>query len=156
MNFLGPYKYVLDAIIIAALLAGAFYLRHLDTTYQQSIGAARVQAQWDAQRLADATAQRATEIRQQKEKDDAEKQADKQRQVLAAAATAAAQSGRLLDTTLQTIRTGASTATRDAIAASLTACTTVLGTMAQTGGRISAEADAHAADSMMYQQAWPK
>jgi hypothetical protein len=61
LNLLGPYKYVVDAIVIAALIAGACWLRHWDTTTQQEIGAARVQAAWDNEKTVNADA-RAKEV----------------------------------------------------------------------------------------------
>ena len=89
MNFLGPYKYVLDAIVIYALVAGIAFGVHKYNDHQQSIGEARVQAQWDKANAAAKDAQRALEIQFQKEKDDAIAQAAKNVQVANAAAASA-------------------------------------------------------------------
>lgn len=152
LALLSRYKIALDIIVVAALLAAAVWGIHLYNAHQQDIGASRVQVAWDKER-AEA---RTREIQLQKDKDDALAKSEIQRKALVSAANATVGANRLLDSTLQTIRAGASTATRDALTASLTACTTVLSTMAKDGGRIAAEADGHAADSLMLQNAWPK
>jgi hypothetical protein len=67
MNFLGPYKYVVDFLVIAVLVGAAALGVHKYNTYQQDIGAARVQAQWDREKAADAVA-KAQMIQDQKAK----------------------------------------------------------------------------------------
>lgn len=57
LNFLSPYKYVIDAIVIAALVAGIAFGIHKYNANQQEIGASRVQASWDAEKSAQLAAQ---------------------------------------------------------------------------------------------------
>ena len=99
MNFLGPYKYVLDAIVLLALVAAVAFGVHKYNTYQQDIGAARVQELWDKQLAADKEVQRTREIQLTKERDDALAQAAKSRQTIAAAVDSAAITGRVLHDT---------------------------------------------------------
>jgi hypothetical protein len=115
-----------------------------------------VQAQWDAQRLADATAQRANEIRQQKEKDDAEKQAQVRIAAANAAAAAAGQSSRVLDSTLKTILARSSTDSVETNRKYTAALGAILGACKEEYRSVGKEAAGHASDSLKYQQAWPK
>ena len=156
LSFLSPYKIVIDILVITSLIGGGVWCIHLYNSHQQDIGATRVQVAWDKERAEQKEAARTRELQFQKDKDDAIAKSEIQRKALVSAANATVGANRLLDSTLQTISAGASTATRDALTASLTACTTVLSTMAKDGGRIAAEADSHAADSLMLQNAWPK
>lgn len=156
LNLLGPYKYVVDFLAIAALVGIAAFGLHKYNTYQQDIGAARVQDQWDKAVILAKDAQRLREIQFQKEKDDAIAQAAKNSQISAAAATATAQSGRVLQSTIETIlaRSGADTADANrkytaALATVLTECTSAYREMARA-------ADGHAIDSQTLMNAWPK
>ena len=56
LSLLGPYKYVLDFLVVAALVAAAAVGLHAYNAHQQGLGEARVQAQWDKQKAADADA----------------------------------------------------------------------------------------------------
>ena len=56
MNFLGGYKYVVDFLVIAALVCLAALGVHKYNDYQQGIGEARVQQQWDKEHAAQAQA----------------------------------------------------------------------------------------------------
>jgi hypothetical protein len=155
MNFLGPYKYVVDFLIIAALVGLAALGIHKYNAYQQDIGEARVQAAWTAERLAQAEAKRAREIQFQKEKDDAIAQAAKNVQVATAAAAAATQSSRVLDDTLKAIlaRSGS-----DSVEANRKYTATIAAVFADCKDKyreLGREAQGHADDSLMYQNAWP-
>ena len=57
MNFLGSYKYVVDFLVIAALVGLAAVGIHKYNAYQQDIGEARIQSRWDAETLARQQAQ---------------------------------------------------------------------------------------------------
>jgi hypothetical protein len=156
LNLLGPYKYVVDFLVIAVLVGLAAFGVHKYNVYQQDIGAARVQDQWDKAVILAKDAQRQREIQFQKEKDDAIAQAAKSAQVSAAAATAATASGRVLQSTIETILARSGTDTADAnrkytaaLAAVLTECTGAYREMART-------ADGHALDAQTLSNAWPK
>jgi len=49
-TLLKPYKYVVDAVVLAALVAGLAFGVHKYNEHQQEIGEARVQAQWDKEK----------------------------------------------------------------------------------------------------------
>ena len=156
MNFLGPYKYVLDAIVIAALLAGAAWLRHWDTTTQQNIGAARVQALWTEQKLTDERAADALKAQYQKEKDDAEVQAAKSIQAANVAAAAAANSSRVLDGTLKAVLNASANGDINANRRYTAALAEVFGDCKDQYRELGREAQGHADDSLKLQQAFPK
>jgi hypothetical protein len=156
MNLLGPYKYVVDFLVIAALVGIAAFGVHKYNAYQQDIGAARVQDQWDKAVILAKDAQRQREIQFQKEKDDAIAQAAKSAQVSAAAAASATQSGRVLQSTIETIlaRSGSDSVDANrkytaALATVLTECTSAYREMAKN-------ADGHATDEQTLMSAWPK
>jgi hypothetical protein len=50
-DLLGPYKYVVDALVFLVLVGGIALGLHKYNTYEQDIGASRVQALWDADKL---------------------------------------------------------------------------------------------------------
>ena len=155
-SFLRPYKYVIDVALVLALVATFAFGVHTFALHNQRIGEDRVQAQWDRAQTAALEAQRLREIQFQKEKDDAVNQAQKSIQAANAGAAAAAESGRVLHSTIETILARSpgdpADATRKytaALAAVLDQCQAAYGQMAKT-------ADGHAIDSLTYQKAWPK
>ena len=155
MNLLGPYKYAIDALVIAALLAGAAWLRHWDTTTQQAIGAARVQAQWAEQKSTDERAAAALRAQYQKEKDDAEVQAAKNIQVANVAAAAANQSSRVLDATVKAVLSASANGTVEANRRYASALAEVFGDCKDKYRQLGREAQGHADDSLKFQNAWP-
>lgn len=156
LDLLRPYKWLLDALLIAALAAGAAWAAHAYNAHQQAIGAARVQAEWDRSKAEALAAQRDRETLLQKGVNDAQTQAQTARQTAVAAAGTAAAAGRLLDSTIQA--RGAALAGDPS--SPLAQYTTILGAVlseCQTAYRgMAATADGHAADSLMYQRAWPR
>ena len=156
LNLLGPYKYVVDFLAIAALVGIAAFGLHKYNTYQQDIGAARVQDQWDKAVILAKDAQRLREIQFQKEKDDAIAQAAKNSQISAAAATATAQSGRVLQSTIETILARSGTDTADANRKYTAALATVLTECTSAYREMARAADGHAIDSQTLMNAWPK
>ena len=156
LNLLGPYKYVLDALVIFSLVALGAFAVHKYNAYQQDIGAARVQDQWDKAVILAKDAQRLREIQFQKEKDDAIAQAAKNAQVSAAAAASATQSGRVLQSTIETILTRSGTDSTDANRKYTAALGTVLSECTSAYREMARRADGHAADVQTLTNAWPK
>lgn len=156
LNLLGPYKYIVDAIAIFALIAGAAFAVHKYNSYQQGIGEARVQAQWDKATVAAQAAQRTREISLQKEKDDAIAQATQNHVAALAASNSALASSRVLSSALQAIKSGSATDSIDAARRYTAALADVLNQCQASYRSMAAEADGHASDSLMYQRAWPK
>jgi hypothetical protein len=156
MNFLGGYKYVVDFIVIALLVAGIAFGIHKYNSYQQDIGSERVQQQWDQQKLLDKTAADKLRDQFQKDKDDALAQSAANIKTANALAAAAVSSGRVLDSTLQAIRTSSASTAIDANRKYVTALTEVLGDCKDQYRQMGREAQGHADDSLMYQLSWPK
>jgi len=156
MNFLGPYKYVVDFLVIAALVGVAAFGVHKYDTYQQDIGAARVQAAWDKQRLSDTQAADALRAQYQKEKDDALAQNARNVQVALAAATAAGQSSRVLDGTLKSLLAASANGSVEANRRYTAALAEVFGDCKDKYRELGQKAQGHADDALMFEQAWPK
>lgn len=152
---LGRYKFALDALVIALVVGAMAFGVHHYNAYQQGIGESRNEAVHVARELAAQQASRAREIQLQKDKDDAVAEAAKNRQALAAVATAAANSGRVLDSTLQAIRAAAPGYSASAAREYAATLATVLNECQTAYRGVAAEADGHAADSLMLQNSWP-
>ena len=151
MNFLGPYKYVIDIILIALIAFGV----HKYNTYQQDIGAERVQLQWDKQRELDRTAAETLRAQYQKEKDDALAKSVKDVQIANATASAATASSRVLDSTIQTLLARSASGDVSANRKYTAALAEVFGDCKDKYRELGRQAQGHADDSLMYQLAWP-
>lgn len=155
MNFLGPYKYVLDFAFIAILVGASVFAVHRYNEYQQGIGEARIQAEWDKAVEVAKDAQRQREIQFQKEKDDAVAQAAKSVQVANAAAASAAQSGRMLQSTIETILARSNGDNVEANRKYTAALAAVFADCRDKYQEMGRDAQGHADDSLMLQNAWP-
>lgn len=155
MNFLNPYKYLLDAIVIALLLAAIVFGVHKYNAFQQDIGEARVQAAWTAQKLIDSQASLAREHIYTKEKEDAALQAAKSAQAAIAANAAVVQSGRVFDSTIKAIVARSGTDSLDANRKYTAALGELLGACTSEYQLMGREAQGHAIDSLNYQSSWP-
>jgi len=156
LNFLSPYKYVVDIVVVAVLVLGAALAVHKYNAYQQGIGAARVQADWDKATAAAKDAQRLREIQFQKEKDDAIAQSAKNVQSANATAAAAAQSGRVLQSTIETLLARSAGDSVEANRKYTAALAVVFQECTNEYRKLGREAQGHADDSKLYQDAWPK
>lgn len=155
LNLLGPYKYVVDFLVIAILVGAAAFGIHKYNTYQQDIGASRVQAEWDKTVSAAKEAQRLREIQFQKEKDDALAQAAKNTQAANTAAAAAVQSSRVLDNTIQTILARSGADSLEANRRYTSTLAEVFGDCKNKYRELGREAQGHADDSLMFDRGWP-
>ena len=156
MNPLTPYKYVLDFLVVAALVAAAAFGVHKYNTYQQDIGEARVQAQWDRQKLADALAATALKAQYQKEKDDAIAQNIKDAQTANNLAAAAAKSSGVLGNTITALLAASAAGDLSANRRYTAALAEVFGDCKDKYRELGREAQGHADDSLMLQHAAPK
>jgi predicted Zn-dependent protease len=156
LNLLGPYKYVVDIVAIGLLVALCAFGVHRYNAFQQGVGEARIQAQWDKANEVAKDAQRLREIQLQKEKDDAVAQAAKNVQSANAAAASAAASGRVLQSTIQTILARSSGDNVEANRKYTAALAAVFADCRDKYQELGREAQGHADDSLMYQNAWPK
>ncbi len=154
--FFAPYKLWFEIAALVAVLAGLAWGVHAYNTHQQGIGEARVRAEYVERDRLSAENQRLREQSLQKDVDNAQAQAAKDRQLASAAAVAAANTGRLFSGTLTTVTANVATATRDALATNVTTLATVLDNCQQRYLWMAGQADGHAADSIMYQRGWPK
>lgn len=155
-NFLTPYKLWIEIALIVGLVVGAMVAVHKYNSWQQGIGEDRKQAEWNNQKLADKEAQNARETLLQNNVDAARSDAAQARQLAASAAGAAAGNSRVFSSALSAIGARTATDSRDALASSVTTLTTVLDNCQQRYIWMAGQADGHAADSFMYQRAWPK
>jgi hypothetical protein len=155
LSLLSPYKYVVDFLVIALLVAGCAFGVHKYNGMQQAVGEARVQAQWDRATAIAKDAQRQREIQFQKEKDDAVAQAAKNIQVANAAAASATQSGRVLQSTIEALVSSSGSANLDANRKYTAALATVFQECTNAYRELGREAQGHANDSLTLQHAWP-
>lgn len=151
----GVWKALAGALLLGALVAGAAYAVRQHDLGQQAIGEARVQALWDAAELVAMQQARETEHALQKGKDDALRQAQTNKRLAAAAAIAAADAARLLDSTVEAVLARSAA---DSLAANrkyTAAFAEVFGDCRARYQALGREAQGHADDSLMLQQAWP-
>lgn len=163
----------LGALLAAAALLGAWALhRHTRQAWEQgaAAGRAEVQAQWAAERERQlhAAAAAAQQNQQKKEINDARVITAQNQRTSAQAASGAAYQRlaverdglrRDLNHALDTIRAcGAAMPAPAAHAAgdAAAALADVLADMEAAGAAMAGAADGHAADALMYQQAWPR
>lgn len=156
LDALKPYKILVEVLLVLSLVGAVAAAIHHYNSWQQGIGESRVQAAWDRSVAEQKELQRTREVQLQKDKDDALAQAAQARQQAASAAVAAANTGRLFNDAIGAIRAGSSTASVDALRANVAALTAVLPECERRYRAVAADADGHAADSLMLQRAWPK
>lgn len=156
MNLLGPYKYLIYALMIASALAGAAFAVHSYNEHQQKIGEDRIYAKWGAATIAAQAAQREREINLQKEKDDAITQGleDSRKAVVDRDNALAAK--RMSDAALKSISARLATATIAAARNYATTCNAVLSECTERYRAVAEDADRLSNDSLMLQRAWPK
>ena len=160
-------------LALAALLAAGWWWHAGQVSTARdaaiAIGRAEVQAEWNAERAAlAAAAAAAAEINAERKdsQDEAVHTATTERATaarrlpadLAAARTERDRLRHALDIALNTIRScgDVPTTAEDARAARSAAVAAVLDDMAREAEGLARAADGHAADSLMYQRAWPK
>lgn len=155
MNLLGPYKYVVDALIIAALVGLLSFAVHKYNEHQQDIGEVRIQALWDKENLRRDIEKRAIEIANQKLVDDARIEGAKNVQIAQAAAAAAGNSSRVLGDTVKTILARSATESIEANRRYVAALAKVFNDCQERYRWMAERADGHAIDAMTCQAAWP-
>lgn len=156
LDALKPYKLAVEIGLLVLAVLGMAAAVHKYNAWQQGIGADRVQAEWDRQKLTDKEAQNARETLLQQNVDNARADAAQARQLAASAAGAAAGNSRVFSGALAAVSARAATDSRDALASSVATLTTVLDNCQQRYIWMAGQADGHAADSLMYQRAWPQ
>ena len=155
-SFLKPYAYLIDVVLILAIICTFAYGVHIFALHNQALGAERVQIEWDRANEVAADAQRKRELQFQQEKDDALNQAQKSIQAANAGAVAAADAGRMLHTTVETLVAKSAGDTSDATRKYTAALAAVFEECTNKYRELGREAQGHADDSLMYQKAWPK
>lgn len=151
MNFLGPYKYVVDTIILVSLVGAILFGVHKYNTFEQGIGEARVQALWDADKALQLqkalTVQQANLVKEQAFNTSLESLTNeyvKQKNLHNASVAASASSLRDLQAQLDAANSGAAAqvAAASGGANDPTVLRDVLGSCATTLQGLAAEADA--------------
>ena len=155
LNILGGYKYVVDFFVIAALVLVAGIGIHKYDSWQQDIGEARKQAQWDADTVRRDAIEKDLKTRFQKEKDDALAQSAKNVQTAAALTAAAGQSGRVLDDTIKALVIAGNTGNVEANRRYTAALAAVSSDCQAAYRGMADKAQGHANDALMFEQAWP-
>jgi hypothetical protein len=150
------YKFGLYAVLLVGLVLAAYTALSIHDKAQQKIGGDRVQVAWDAQVVVDRTAVAERTIALQKEKDDAEIQAKIRIDAATHAAAVATASSKLLDSTLKSVLAASSTASAEADRKYISTLTAVFGECKDRYRSMGQEAQGHANDSLMYQNAWPR
>lgn len=146
---------LMAAALLAAALLGALGLeRH--NAYQQDIGAQRERALCRERALQADHAARAREMNWTHEVSDAQAQAQKNRDLATAAQRSAADAGRVLSDTLAQRLERTRESAPDADHQYLATVSAVLDQCQSAYRDLAVQADGHAADSLMLQQAWPR
>lgn len=154
-NFLSPYKYVVGILAVAVLVGGVVYGVHTYNAHQQQIGYDRRDAEQIKLDKAHAETQRLRELALQKEKDDAELQAQAQLLKSAAERDAALAAKRMSDRTIADLNARLATAPLEAVRKYAATCNAVFSACTAEYQAVGAEAQGHADDSLKLQRAWP-
>lgn len=156
LDFLSPYKLLIEIAIIGALIGGAFYGVHRFLQYEQQIGYDK-RASEDAVLAAQIAESNRKEVeRLSKQITEAQNAATQREQTIrtTAAAVNTASSG-LRDATTAIIN-GLPTATNDAIRQSATALAIISNDCQGRYREVAEKADRHASDVKTLTDAWPK
>ena len=146
------YSHVFAAIVGASIAAiGAYKVQ--DWRYGEQIASMK-QAASEATTNAVKDAMAKMEV-DQKRKDDALIESNKRAQKNAVAAANASTAVNGLRDELSTARADLSKATIEAVRNYAATCSSILGTMAESGAGIAAKADGHSSDTVMLEAAWP-
>jgi hypothetical protein len=154
-NILGPYKYVVDLLVVAALVGGALFAVHTYNGYQQQIGYDRRDVEQVKVDKAKAETQRLRELALQKERDDAERKGEEQAARSAVERDAAIATNRVLNGTIKALNTRVATAPIEAVRKYAATCGAVLSACTAEYQAVGADAQGHADDSLKLQNAWP-
>ena len=154
--FLAPYKVIIEAIAIGALIIGIGLGVHHFLQAEQKIGYDKAVAEYSV-KLAEAKADALAKERQfNKQIQEAQNAATVREQTLKTVAAAASASSLSLRDTIAHIRSGVPTATLDALRVSTTALSTVFADCQDRYRAMAATADATASDTKKLIDAWPK
>lgn len=165
MNAIAVRILIAGALCFGLLAGGAWaYQHHKGQLMDQgrAQGAAQVQAQWDRAELDRAAAQKtqdaidlALERERQAVATKAANEAKHREQGLRAAAAAARTESERLSGELAQANTRLATAPVEAVRLYAATANAVFDDCQRTYQELAAEADGHASDSLMFQQAWP-
>lgn len=148
------WRWALGALLAAALLGALGLQRH--NAQQQAIGAQRERSLCQAQALQSEQAAHARQLSWMTEVNHAQSQAQQHHALALAAQRAAADAGRLFSASLAGQRGHATAVAGDAGRADGATLAALLDQCQAAYRELAAEADGHAADSLMLQQAWPR
>lgn len=154
--FLSPYKLLIEAIAVAALIAGIAYGIHRFLAAEQNIGYQRAVAEYTAKQLLAEQAARAKEALYAKQLEDAQNAATQRDQINTNLAAASAATSASLRDTISTIRNGLPAATADAARKTASAFAAVFGDCQGNLVRMAKAADGHLSDNQTLRESWPK
>ena len=153
---LKPYRLLLEALLIAAVVAFIGLEIHRFLEHERGIGRAEVQARWDAQKAADVQAAAAKKQEDDKRSMEANNAATLRDQQLQALASALTNTSSSLRDTIAAKRAGLGAASADANRATADAALAVFGDCKERYGALAAVADRHVSDVKTLTDAWPR
>ena len=156
MNFLAPYKLLIEFLVIGALIAGIAVGIHKFLSYEQQIGWDRREAiaVKDALLAKDAADKEAARLQQVVTT--AVKQGEDRAKLLQASADAAAATNRGLRNTLDNIKSSLPATTLEACRNTAVTLAAVFGDCTARYGSLAEKADRHASDVRTLTEAWPR
>ena len=156
LSFFSPYKLLIEAIAIGALILGIAFGIHKFLAYEQDIGYQRGVAEATAKELLRTKALVEKIAAQDKIISEANNHGQEREQAIKTLSSAVGVASLGLRDAAEAIRRGASTATIDALRQSTTALATVFTDCQKRYGDLATVADRHASDVKTLQEAWPK
>jgi hypothetical protein len=156
LNFLSPYKLLIEVVLIGALILGIGIGIHLFLQHEQDIGYQKAVAEYTTKELNAQIAARAKEAFYQEQLQEANQHAQNREELIKTLSDANTIVANSLRDTLANIRNGVSTASIDALRQSTTTLTTILADCQGKYSAMAETADRHANDAKTLMEAWPK
>jgi len=150
------YKIAAEALAVFALLIAIGWLYHWHCAQQQDIGEARIQAQWDKQKLTDAETYRLRSEANQTIKDNAITQGAQREAVIKTLAASSAASAAGMRETIAAFSRSNATATVETLVKRADTAGSLLGDCTERYRSVAEKADRHANDAATLSAAWPK
>lgn len=155
-SFFSPYKLLIEAIAIGAIILGIGYGIHKFLSYEQNLGYQKAVAEYTAKELEATKAAREKETALTKQLQEAQNAAQIREQAIKSMSAAVNAASVSLRDTLNNISRGVPTATIAALRQSTTALSAVLVECQDNYRGMAEKADRHASDVKTLSDAWPK
>ena len=156
LNFLSPYKTIIELVAFLALASGICFGVHRFLEHEQNIGYQKAVAEYTAKALVAEQAARAKETLLTQQLNEAQNAAIQREKVIRDTSAAAAAASVSLHDTLTAVRGGVPSQSSDALSRSVVALTGVLDNCQREYRTVAEVADRHASDVKTLTDAWPK